>query len=106
MIYILLFLLRSTANAWFYSIYLKNRYSYYVTKVSELKLTIGSKNVRKYFANEVVDLVCDNFSDSKSEEEGGEEIYSYHGGTAIEASELNLLTKAVTSSQVEEVTSF
>ena len=30
--------------------------------------------------SEVVDLVCKDFSDSKSEEEGGEEVYNYRGG--------------------------
>ena len=36
---------------------------------------------RKFSVSEVVDLVCEDFSDSKSEEEGREEeVYSYRGG--------------------------
>ena len=30
--------------------------------------------------SEVVDLACKDFSDSESEEEGTEEVYSYHSG--------------------------
>ena len=51
---------------------------------------------RKFSVSEVIDLVCKDFSDSKREEEGGEEVYSYRGGAILQAGELESLTKAVT----------
>ena len=53
---------------------------------------------RKFSVSEVIDLVCEDFSDSESKEEGGEEVYSYCGGAILQAGELESLTKAVTSS--------
>ncbi len=67
--------------------------SYYVTK----NLALARKLARKFCAAEVVDIVCTTFSDSKSEREGGGEIYSYLGGTTME---VDLLVKAVTLSLV------
>ncbi len=57
-------------------------------------------------ATEVVDFISDNFSNSKSDREGVQEIYIYRGGTTVDATELNSLTKAVILLPVEETTSF
>lgn len=43
---------------------------------------------RNVSATEIVDLICDDVSDSESEREGIDEIYSYRGGTTIEATVL------------------
>ena len=53
---------------------------------------------KKFFVSEVVDLICEDFSDSESEEEGGGEVYSYRGGAILQAGELESLAKAVTFS--------
>ncbi len=60
---------------------------------------------RKFSATEVVDLVCDNFSYSQSEEERVDETYSYRGGTTVESRELYLLAKAAILLLDEETTS-
>ena len=52
---------------------------------------------RKFSVSEGIDLVCEDFPDSKSEEEG-EEMYSYRRGAIIQAGELGSLAKAVTFS--------
>ena len=54
---------------------------------------------RNYSATEVIDIVLDGFSDSESEEEGGEEVYSYCGRAILQTSKLDSLAKAVTSSE-------
>ncbi len=56
---------------------------------------------RNYSATEVIDFVLDDFSNIESEEEGGEEVYSYRGRPILETSELDSLAKAVTSSERE-----
>ena len=50
---------------------------------------------KKFFVSEMVDLVCEDFSDSESEEEGGEVVYSYCGGASLQSGELESLVKAV-----------
>ncbi len=65
---------------------------------------------RNLSATEAVDLVyndfSDDFSNSESEREGVQEVYSYYGGTTVEARKLDLLAKAVVLLPVKETTSF
>ncbi len=60
---------------------------------------------RNLSATEEEDLVCDGVSGGESKREGVQEVYSYRGGTTVEARELDLLTKVVISLPVEEITS-
>ncbi len=69
-------------------------------------MTLVRKMAINLSATEAVDLVCDDFFNDKSEREGVQEVYSYHGGTTVEDRELDLLAKAAISLPVEETTSF
>ena len=59
--------------------YIKNRNSYYITKVVRLKinLTLVQKMTRNISATEAVDFVCDDIFDDESVREGVRELYSY-----------------------------
>ncbi len=61
---------------------------------------------RNVAGTEMVDVVCDYFSNSNSEREGIQEIYSNCGGATAEAGELDLLAKTVISLPVEEIQVF
>ncbi len=50
---------------------------------------------KKFSAEQVLDLIDFGLSDSKSEEEGGDEVYCYSGQTICKHGELSVLERMV-----------
>jgi len=57
---------------------------------------------KRLTANEMAELFCDDFSNSESEEEGGEEVYGYRSKAVIDPEELHSLSRTVSSTAFDD----